>query len=184
MPKRGSGRASTLGAGAASTITLEATMPTSVGPAANASSVSRALSDPVPDNNTASCSTNVVAAADLSLTQTASVDTVAFGANLTYTISVRNAGPATSTFINPVIYLPTSGTFVDATYSGGACTSQQGALNCVQDSMATGDTATISVRWLAPSSESAQLELEAQVFSSADPNSKNDDVTDDVTVVP
>ena len=83
-----------LGAGAASTITLEVKMPTSVGPAANESSVSTALSDLVPDNNTASCSTNVVAEADLSFTQTASADTVAFGTNLTYTISVRNAGPS------------------------------------------------------------------------------------------
>jgi uncharacterized repeat protein (TIGR01451 family) len=313
-------RRSGLGAGAASTIMLEAKMPTSVGPAANEASVSAALSDPVPDNNTASCSTNVVAAADLSLTQTASADTVAFGANLTYTISVRNAGPstaaavsvvqtlddelsflnasgagwscapsgqvvtcalaslatgstapaisivatmktvpldrlhiltttatasssvldpsanshisytnveyhadlsvaithtagsvhvttstacspdncvtytikatnlgpATSTSIHTVIDLPTFGTFVDAAYSGGTCTQQQGALDCVQGTMATGDTATISVRWLAPSSGSAPLDLEAQVFSasSADPNSQNDDVTDRVEVVP
>jgi len=307
-----------LGAGAASTITLEAKMATSVGPAANESSVSTALADPVSDNNTASCSTNVVAEADLSLTQTASVDTVAFGANLTYTISVRNAGPsaaaavsvvetlddeltflsasgagwscapsgqvvtcafaslatastapaisivatmkavpldrlhiltttatasssvwapsassrtsytnveyhadlsvaithsagsvhattstacspdncvtytikvtnlgpATSKFIKPTIYLPTWGTFVDAAYAGGTCTQQQGALNCDQDTMATGDTATISVRWLAPSTGSAPLDLEAQVFSSADPNHQNDDVTDSVEVVP
>ena len=43
-----------LGAGAASIITLEAKMPTSVGSAANESSVSTSLSDPVPDNNTVS----------------------------------------------------------------------------------------------------------------------------------
>jgi uncharacterized repeat protein (TIGR01451 family) len=82
--------------------------------------------DPNSANNTATTSTTVIVgtgSANLAVTKSGSPDPVQIGSNLTYTITVSNAGPdaATSVVLND--FLPDSNnvTFVSVTPSQGTC---------------------------------------------------------------
>ncbi len=65
-----------------------------------------------PGNNSATTTSTVGAAADLSVTKTDSPDPVQPGANLTYTIIVANAGPSNAATVALADTLPAGTTFV------------------------------------------------------------------------
>src|SRR5262249_4439369 len=52
--------------------------------------------DPIPANNTATATTNVLAQADLAVTKSDSPDPVAAGGNITYAVNLTNNGPGSA----------------------------------------------------------------------------------------
>src|SRR5207249_666114 len=68
--------------------------------------------------------------AELSVVLMESPDPVAMGSNLSYTILVTNAGPATATGVNVSDPLPAQTTFVSANSSQGSCSAQNGTVTC------------------------------------------------------
>ena len=77
-------------------------------------------SDPDPTNNTAHGSLVFIGNADLQITKTDAPDPVIAGENVTYTMTIRNLGPATA--INVVVsdLLPSTLTVVSVSGTGGA----------------------------------------------------------------
>ncbi len=82
--------------------------------------------------------------ADLSLTLVDAPDPVRTGANLVYTATVRNLGPAESTSVRLVDTLPDNVRFVGATSSQGSCSGAP-ALSCELGTLAVGAQATVTV---------------------------------------
>ena len=157
----------TIGAGTtAPVITVVVTAPAHAATLTNTATVTNAVLDPDPSNNTASAGTVVGAAADLSLVKTGPATVVAGGA-LAYHLVVTNAGPDAATTVRVVDTLPPGVTFVSASGSGWACShAGDASVTCTRATLANGATApTISVVVTAPSSP-ASLTNSAQVLAS------------------
>jgi uncharacterized repeat protein (TIGR01451 family) len=106
----------------------------------NTATVSSATADPSPGGESSTATTTVAAAAGLSLGIADAPDPVAVGSNLTYTLTVNNAGPsnaASATLSDP---LPAGTTFVSLTAPGGwSCTTPAvgagGTVSCTNASV-------------------------------------------------
>jgi uncharacterized repeat protein (TIGR01451 family) len=86
------------------------------------------------------------ATANLALTKTASPDPVTTGQNITYTITVSNAGPGTATDVVVTDNLPAATTFVSSTATGGGVSGGSGNNRTVTfASLASGASATITL---------------------------------------
>ena len=107
----------------------------------NSAGVKGAETDPDGTNNSTQVKTAVRRAADLSLSKSAP-DSVAAGASLTYTLSVRNGGPNTATGVTLTDELPSLVRFSSAK---GDCTESGGAVSCAIGILASGASTTISI---------------------------------------
>lgn len=83
--------------------------------------------------------------ADVSITMTDAPDPVAVGSNLTYSITVNNAGPDSADGVLVTDPLPTGVTFVSATSSQGACANAAGTVTCTVGTMASGASVNITI---------------------------------------
>ncbi|MDQ8043621.1 MAG: CARDB domain-containing protein, partial [Patulibacter sp.] len=148
-PATGDPRTCTLGtlaSGAAPTIAVRVTL-TNANANANATLAASAATttfDPATGNNSASASSAVDAAADLKLTETVSPTSVNPGSNATYTFTVKNNGPNTSTGISLSDTLPAGVTVVSITPSQGTC-GTGATFTCALGSLANGNSATVAV---------------------------------------
>jgi uncharacterized repeat protein (TIGR01451 family) len=107
---------SQLGNGASASLTL-AIQPNAVGSITNLAAVSALTADANPDDNTVSLVTTVAPlTADLALSMVGVPNPLPVGSNLTYTITVTNAGPATAPNVVVLDTLPAGVSFV----SGGS----------------------------------------------------------------
>ena len=137
-------------AGGRTTITVEVTAadPTTVNDVA---SVSSSTPDPFTSNNSATNAVTFVAAADISLSKSDSPDPVVAGTQLTYVISVANAGPSAAPNVFVTDSLPAQVSFVSATPSAGSCQSgvvpgdPSKPLKCNLGTLADGGSASITV---------------------------------------
>jgi uncharacterized repeat protein (TIGR01451 family) len=101
----------------------------------NTATASSATTDPNPGNESGVATTTVGASADLSVTKTDAPDPVVAGTNITYTITVTNAGPSTASTVALADTLPAGTTFVSLSSPGGwSCTTPAvgagGTVNC------------------------------------------------------
>ena len=111
-------------------ITLRALGP---GPSAlNLTATVAADNDTNPANNTQVQQTTVVEGADLSLVKTDAPDPVIGGANVTYTLTVSNAGPNVSAGLRIIDNLSPSSTFVSAGGSGWSCGNAGSVVTCTR----------------------------------------------------
>ena len=83
-------------------------------------------------------------AIDLSITKTDRPDPVFVGATLTYTLTVRNAGPDTATNVSVVDSLPAATRFVSVRSSQGVCTGGA-VIRCSLGTLASGAAATVTI---------------------------------------
>lgn len=84
--------------------------------------------------------------ADISVTKTDDADPVDIGNDVTYTVTVSNAGPANTTNVTMTDALPAGATFVSATSSQGSCGPPSGGLlTCSLGAIAAGGSATVQI---------------------------------------
>jgi uncharacterized repeat protein (TIGR01451 family) len=168
---------------ATATVTVHVNAAT-VGTAQHSATVSATELDPASSNNTAQTSTSIDAAADLAVTSvTGSPDPVNVGANLTYSVALKNNGPdAASAALSDT--LPASTTFVSATPSQGAACTHTGSpvvVSCALGSLASGATATVSI--VVTAGSAGTLSNSPSVSSATgDPTASNNSATAMTTV--
>ncbi|MFD0279673.1 hypothetical protein ACFVHB_38075 [Kitasatospora sp. NPDC127111] len=87
--------------------------------------------------------------ADLAVAIGATPEPVAGGANLTYTVTVRNNGPTSAEEVALTDALPANGRFVSATAGTGSCVTppvgSTDSVKCTIGTLASGATATVTV---------------------------------------
>ncbi|MEW6472728.1 MAG: DUF11 domain-containing protein [Actinomycetota bacterium] len=105
--------------------------------------------DPYEGNNSATVVTDVQSggtwAADLGVSNAVDRQTATTGENLTYTITVANAGPAVAVGTHLSDQLPDGAEFVSATPSQGTCTPSGRDVVCELGDLASAGTATVTV---------------------------------------
>jgi uncharacterized repeat protein (TIGR01451 family) len=112
----------TLAAGASATFTLVINVNANVlagGTVSNTAAVVTTTADVNAANNSDTEVTDVLAQADLSVTKTESPDPVLAGGNLTYTITISNAGTSDAQSVILTDVIPTNTTFVSLTAPAG-----------------------------------------------------------------
>ena len=127
-----------------------------------------------------------VTAADVQASET-SPATANPGAQLTYTITIRNAGPASAPVVQFADTLPAP--LVSFTTSQGVCAGTAGltTFNCNLGSMALNGTATVTVTVLLPNApgtftNSASVTATTGAGANVDPNTGNNTFTSTTTV--
>jgi uncharacterized repeat protein (TIGR01451 family) len=125
----------TLLVGAAPSIVIKITTPPTNGTLVDQASVSASTDDLDLDNNAASSITGVFDSADLSIVASETPDPVRIGTDLTYTLSVANAGPTAAAGVSVVDTLPTGTTFKSAGGAGWTCTNNSGTVSTVSCAM-------------------------------------------------
>ncbi|HWQ14122.1 MAG TPA: hypothetical protein VNL77_15090, partial [Roseiflexaceae bacterium] len=110
--------------------------------------------------------------ADVGITKTGKPDQAVVGQNLTYTLTVSNAGPAPAPNVRVEDTLPESATFVSATPSQGSCIRTGRTVRCSLGTLAAGGSATVTI--VVRPSEATTLTNTAAANSGApDPNQQN-----------
>jgi uncharacterized repeat protein (TIGR01451 family) len=167
-------------------VSLQLTAP-NLGSITNGASVTATEFDPnTANNNTGNASTTVQAAADLSITNTASSNPVNAGSPLSFVISISNAGPDTTSGTVTVTNTFPSGV-TSFTFSGTGWTCGTLSGNTASCSIATsianaGSAPTLTLSMSAPASGPA-VDTAAVSATTADPNNGNNSASQSVTVV-
>lgn len=150
----------TLANGASRTMTIVALVDPALAAGAvitNNASVSSATADNDNSDNLATTTTLVTASANLGITKTDSPDPVLAGANLTYVLTVTNAGPSWARDVLVFDTLPAEVSFISATIGGGGgvCSALAGTPTVVQCNLGdveNGGVRTITMQTLVASS--------------------------------
>ncbi len=104
----------TLGAGAPAVITI-GVRAIAVGGITDRATVSSSVVDAVPANNSATITSTVVPASDITLAMSGNPLAAVLGSNVTYTYTVLNLGPSPAGTVTLADTLPTGATFVSGT---------------------------------------------------------------------
>lgn len=123
-------------------------------------------------------------AADLSVSQTDSPDPVVGSNTVQYTITVSNAGPATSGPITLADSLPSGGSITSISGTGWTCSGSGASASCSSSGLASGSAAApVSVLVLAPAADTT-ITNRAEVSQSGadDPNGANNVSNESTTV--
>lgn len=145
----------------------------------NTATVSSGTPDPVPANDSASYAVNVDAAADLSLTKTASPSPAVAGEPVTFTLTAHNTGPGVSENLVLSDAVPPTVHVTDVSPSAGACDSgTSNTVHCTLDALASGSDWTVTVTGvLDAATPVGLLRNTATVTGDNDPTSSNNTAT-------
>jgi uncharacterized repeat protein (TIGR01451 family)/LPXTG-motif cell wall-anchored protein len=156
-------------------IVVDVPSDASAGTVSNRATISSDGDDPVPGNDSATETTTVGAAADLSITKVGTPDPVTAGDDLTYTITYSNAGPSSAIDVVVIDTLPTGVTFVSATPDTGSCSEASGVVTCPVGNLGAGSGGSIQIVVAVPSNaQSGSITNEVTVSSSTpDPTPGN-----------
>jgi len=153
----------------------------------NTASVSSAVNDPTPGNDSATDSNTLVASADLSITKSDGQETVAPGESTTYTIMVSNAGPSD---VSDALVTDTFPAELSCDYSsvaaGGASGNTAAGAGDIDDTLVlpVGGSVTYTVPCEIDAGATGTLDNTASVSSAVnDPAPGNDSATDSNTLV-
>jgi uncharacterized repeat protein (TIGR01451 family) len=143
--------------------------------------------DTIPNSADASCGITVVpatAAADVSIVKTGPAAVIASG-NITYTLTVTNAGPASAAAVTVTDILPAGTTYVSATPSpaGSSCSGTSTVICSLgtMPSSGAGSSATIQLVVVAPSAGSV-VNTATVVSTTPDSNTSNNRSTASLTI--
>lgn len=145
----------------------------------NSPSVSSSVSDPNTANNTATVTTLVASPtqADVSINKTASPNPVDQGTNLTYTLTVYNAGPAIAQNVVLSDPIPAQVTYTSSSTTVGSCayTASTTTVSCNLGNMSVGDTIVVTINVNAATYSSSTLSTNTATVSAStsDPNLSN-----------
>ncbi|MEO8264284.1 MAG: hypothetical protein ABI706_02115 [Ilumatobacteraceae bacterium] len=144
-----------------------------------------------PVDNTATDTTSVTPTADLLVTKTDGLTSIAAGEVETYTIVVTNAGPSTIAFASVTDVVPASivgATWTCSASAGSTCASTAGSGNINElITLLTGGTATFTITGTLGASTAAGTLTNtinvAMPVGSIDPTPANNQATDNTTIV-
>ena len=122
--------------------------------------------------------------ADLSLTMSDSPDPAGMGGNVTYTLTVPNAGPLTATAVSLTVRMNSSFRVVSITPSQGSCGIPDGVntFTCNLGSIATGSSARVTVVATMPQATGSLLSDAFVSGHEFDPNNANNSASQVTTV--
>jgi uncharacterized repeat protein (TIGR01451 family) len=175
--------------GASITYTATCTInPTATGTLTNTATIASATTDPTPGNNSATDTDTLAALADLSITKTDTPDPVTAGNDLTYTITVNNAGPSNAGAVSLSDPLPAGTTFVSLSSPGGwSCTTPAvgagGTVSCSIASLGVGSSADFTLTVQVGASVVAGLSNTATVSSTTPDGSAGNNTATATTAV-
>lgn len=180
-------RGGSLAGGASIVLQLQALLATTASGNVTASlSASSTTPDPVAPNNGANLSIAVTSAppqgADLSITKTDSADPVAYGERFSYTLTVRNAGPAAASGVVIHDPLPSSLSFVSATGVGLACTGGANVACTAAAPLAAGQQLSVQVTVDAPGSAGTINNSASVQATTSDPVAANNSASQSTVV--
>lgn len=179
----------TLAPAAVRTMTLTVrVLPGTLGPIHNDARVTSPTFDDDLSDNLDTVATTVTGSADLSITKSDSPDPVVAGTQLTYTITVHNAGPSTAQDVKLTDAIPAGTSFVSGVDGNGATVCalvQTGTVVCDLGAMAPGAARVVYLTVLvAASVPPGSISNTATVSSpTADPNAANNSATEGTTVI-
>ncbi len=181
----------TLPAGSSVTYTATCTISGSAsGTISNTATVSSAVTDPNPANNSATDNDTVAVSADLAITKTDGVTTATPGGSTTYTIVASNAGPSTATSATVADTFPASLTCSWTSVAAGGATGNTtgpvvGNINNAGLTLPAGSSVTYTASCTISPSATGSLANTATVSSAVtDPNPANNSATDTDTLNP
>jgi uncharacterized repeat protein (TIGR01451 family) len=124
-------------------------------------------------------------AADLSVTNTDAPDPVHIGQNLTYTVKVTNAGPASATSVTLTDQLAKSAGFGSASTTQGSCTYKpsKNMVTCSLGTIAPGATVIVTIG-VKPSSKGTISATATATSTTSDTNTANNTATATTKVTP
>jgi len=113
----------------------------------NSPNITSSVSDPNTANNTATVKTLVASPtqADLIIVKTASPEPVNQGTTLSYTITVRNGGPAIAQNVTVTDPIPAEVTYSSSVSSMGTCGYASATVTCNIGALGVGSTAVITI---------------------------------------
>lgn len=170
-----------LGTGAQATVTIVATV-TGAGTINNTATVASGSNELFVFNNSATSTSVINAMADLSIAKTDSPDPVAATDNLTYTLTITNAGPSPATGPSITDTLPAGVTFVSATGPGATCNGVGGFVFCGLANLAVGASVDVTIV-VTPTAPGTITNTALVSSEELDPNPNNNTATQDTTVV-
>jgi len=142
-----------LAPGASGTITIGATVDSSVTPGTvitNTATITGDVIDSVNANDSASASVTAQSVSNLAITKNAAPNPVVAGSNLTYTIGFSASGPSPAPNVSVTDLLPGGTTFTSIfAPAGWSCTTPaagaSGTVTCTNPSLASGASGTITI---------------------------------------
>jgi uncharacterized repeat protein (TIGR01451 family) len=145
----------------------------------NTATIASGNVDPNNSNNSSTATTTIATSADLSVTKVGAPNPVTAGTNLTYTITVNNAGPSDAANVSVADITPTGLTFVS---NSGGCTN---AFPCNLGTLTPGQSVTITSTYtVTPGYSGTSVTNTASVSSTtSDPNPGNNSGTVATNVV-
>ena len=149
----------------------------------NAASVTATEFDPnTANNNTGNAFTTVLPSADLSISNTPSGNPVNAGGPLSFSITVSNGGPDTSSTVSVSNTFPSGVTSFSFSGAGWSCGPLSGGTaTCSVASIAASGSATLVLSMTAPASGPANDSATVSA-STADPNGGNNSASQSVTI--
>ena len=172
----------TLPASSSATLTITATAVTA-GTFTNTAGASQNEFDPVTTNNSASVATTITGIANISVIDSVAPNPVFVNSNLTYTITVSNAGPSTATSLVVTDTLPTAVSFVSATSSQGIWSNIGNAVNFTLGTLPSNSTATLTITATAITTGTFTNTASASL-NELDPVTTNNSASASVTINP
>ena len=179
--------------GSPASVTVTGSFPSTAAAtvATNTAQVSTTTPDPNTANDEASVDVTVTTAADVSVAKSAPAAADA-GAEVTYRITVQNAGPSSAADVTlsdvlDAALLDADNATATTTFPGGTCTNTGGTIDCDLGAVGVGDLVIVNVRVElrsnAPAGSSSLSNTAAIVSATPDPNPDNDSstATTDVT---
>lgn len=164
--------------GGAATFSLTGTVtPAASGTLVNTASITApaGVSDPDPADNTATDSDTLTPRADLALAKSDSVDPVAAGATLVYTLQVSSAGPSASTGMTVTDTLPAGVTFQSSSPGAPVCLPASSAVLCSLTGLAPGGSHTVTITVTVNAGTTGSITNTANVSGNeTDPAAAND----------
>ncbi|MDP6716326.1 MAG: hypothetical protein QF368_17130, partial [SAR202 cluster bacterium] len=147
----------------------------------NTATVDGDQSDPVSSNDSATEVTTVTALADLNVSKVENSDPVTPGSNLSYTITVQNGGPSTSTNVMLTDSLPAGVSYI---VTSNGCVETNGVVSCALGDLAASETATrvVQVTVLSASSGTVLTNTASATSTTPDGNASNNTATITTTI--
>lgn len=141
--------------------------------------VASSVTDPTMANNTNSIAVSIIPLADLGVTISAP-STISAGSAYTYLLTVTNAGPSAATGVVLTDTLPSGVGFLSV--SNGSLAGQ--VVTCSLGTLASGSNVVVGINVTAPIVTGNLVDIASVASTSSDPNLGNNQVTNNLFVLP